>query len=93
MCQNLTSTQKTPLLDKIKTAQTKIDSFSKNLTDLKVKNNTKNAQTYLNLISTVLNKDCTQLSQVLIGKTPYQTNINTNQSWILGNIKLNDLVN
>ncbi len=93
MCQNLTSTQQTPLLDKIKTAQTKIDSFSKNLTDLKVKNNTKNAQTYLNLISTVLNKDCTQLNQVLIGKTPYQTNINTNQSWILGNIKLNDLVN
>lgn len=51
-----------------------------------------NVQDYLNALENLFNRDCEDLLQYYVGPTPYQTNINTQRSWILGGISLNDLV-
>lgn len=44
------------------------------------------------MVELLLNRNCQDIGNILVGPTPYQTNINTPKPWILGGITYNDLV-
>ncbi len=90
-CQNLKDDQKKQILDQVKTAKTSVGSFKQNASE-KVLADAGNSLRYLSTIEKLVNSNCNDISYLLIGPTPYQTNVNTKQPWILGGITMDNLV-
>jgi hypothetical protein len=90
-CQNLKDDQKKQILDQVKTAKTSVGSFKQDASE-KVLADAGNSLRYLSTIEKLVNSNCNDISYLLIGPTPYQTNVNTKQPWILGGITMDNLV-
>lgn len=91
----MTVDQKKQLKDRLKTAKQNVTDFKSKLDatkDKKVIVDADNSLAYFAVIEALLDRTCRDVQNLLIGPATYQTNINTNQSWILGGITLNDLV-
>lgn len=91
-CQSLTEDQKTSILDKVKTTKDSVTAFKAELKDDNVSDDADSSITYLNIIEQLVNKNCDDINKnILIGPTPYQTNIVTDQPWIFGGLTLDDI--
>lgn len=92
-CESLNADQKKQILGQVKTAKSSITSLKKNTQDDKITADADNSFQYLSVIENLLSRNCGDLTTyLLIGPTPYQTNVNTKNSWILGGITFNDLI-
>jgi hypothetical protein len=92
-CESLTDDQKKKIADNVKSTKTSITSFKNNVKDNKLLADADNSIQYLDIIQKLTSSSCTTFkTYLLIGPTPYQTNINTKKSWILGGITMDDLV-
>lgn len=92
-CDSLNADQKKKLLDQAKASKDKINSFKTNVKDNKVLVNADNAFKYLTIVEQLLNKKCADITTTfLIGPSPFQTNLSTNQSWIFDGITMNDII-
>jgi hypothetical protein len=93
-CESLTDDQKKQISDKVKSTKDSITSFKSKVKDNKLLADADNSIQYLDTIQKLTSSTCSNFrTYLLIGPTPYQTNINTNKSWILGDITMDDLVN
>jgi len=92
-CDSLSADQKKQILAKTKTAKDSITSFKKNVTDDRISADASNSFQYLSVVERLVNSQCSDITTyLLIGPTPYQTNLNTQKSWLLGGITMDDLV-
>lgn len=92
-CESLTDDQKKSILDQVSKTKDSINSLKKDLKDDKVSADADNSLQYLNTITKLTGLTCSDLNKyLLIGPTPYQTNLNTKNAWILGGITNDDLV-
>lgn len=91
-CQSLSDDQKTTILGKVKSAKDSITSFKTGVTDEKVSSDADNSFRYLNVVEQLVNKNCDDITTyLLVGPTPYQTNIITDKAWILGGLTMDDV--
>lgn len=93
-CDNLKADQKNKILGKVKSAKDSVTAFKKNVQDKKISADADNSIQYLNTIENLANVKCSDITTyLLVGPTPYQTNVNTKKPWMLGGITMDDLVN
>lgn len=77
-CESLNDDQRKKISEKVKSTKDSIISFKKNVEDSKILGDADNSILYLETIQSLTNSTCgTFTTYLLIGPTPYQTNINT----------------
>lgn len=80
-------------MDKVKSTRDSVTAFKKNVNDNKILADADNSIQYLNVIEKLTNAQCSVITTyLLVGPTPYQTNVNTKKPWMLGGITMDDLV-
>jgi hypothetical protein len=93
-CESLTDDQKKQIAEKVKSTKASIATFKTKVKDNKLLIDADNSIQYLDTIQSLANSTCSTLkTYLLIGPTPYQTNVNTKKSWILGGVTMDNLVN
>ena len=92
-CESLTDDQKKQIAEKVKSTKASITTFKTNVKDNKLLIDADNSIQYLDTIQSLTNSSCSTLTTyLLIGPTPFQTNINTKKSWVLGGLTMDNLV-
>lgn len=92
ICESLQQDNKTQLLAQLKSTKKSVTDFKTKLTDQKVVADADNSLQYLNVAELLLNRNCQDIGDILVGPTPYQTNINTPRPWIYGGLTMKDIV-
>ena len=91
-CDSITQDQKDNLTKNAGSTLDKVRNFQKTVKDQAQLRNAANCVDYLTFVQYILTQNCWDIQYLLVGPSPYQTNINTNKSWILGGIPLNNLI-
>lgn len=92
-CESLTDDQKKQIADKAESTKTSLTSFKTNVKDNRLLADADNSIHYLDTIKQLTSSTCSSFTKyLLIGPTPYQTNLNTQKQWVLGNITMDALV-
>ena len=91
-CDSITKDQKDNLTKNAGSTLDKVRNFQKTVKDQTQLNNAANCVDYLTFVQYILTQNCYDIQYLLVGPSPYQTNINTKKSWILGGIPLNSLI-
>lgn len=93
-CESSNADQKKQPLDQVKKTKDSIQSFKTKAQDPRVLSDADNSFKYLTVLEELANYKCSDLNNknLLIGPTPYQTNLNSQRAWIYGGLKKEDLV-
>jgi hypothetical protein len=93
-CESSNADQKKQPLDQVKKTKDSIQSFKTKAKDPNVLADADNSFKYLTVLEQLANYKCSDLNNknLLIGPTPYQTNIKTEGAWVYGGLKQADLV-
>jgi hypothetical protein len=81
------------LLDQAHNARQKVIDLKPKVTDQLATADVNNSIKYLSVFDGLFNRNCQDFWKIWIGPTPYQTNLGTSQSWVLGNYTMDTLTN